>query len=222
MQCRGSLLHLGGLGHDLVELGQCRRQVADVPHQHDGQGMERVNIGMQRIHDRGHLLPRLLVGGELHVAQGLVLRLPVRLIHQANQEIPDHLLVLVAPLVLLLRQLDLPVTERQVELLRAGLFEAVLSGELPTDLPDSELRLRNGHDSRGLLVQATAAAELDEPARPDLPGHHVDPVVVNDLNGLLLEHVLHVDGLELLRPELIEVDEVVGVGVTCRTLNLPK
>mmetsp|Transcript_57007 Transcript_57007/g.169604 ORF Transcript_57007/g.169604 Transcript_57007/m.169604 type:complete len:302 (+) Transcript_57007:481-1386(+) len=47
-----------------------------------------------------------------------------------------------------------------------------------------------------------------EPASPDLSGEDVDPVVVDGLCGLLLQHVLHTQCVELLRPKLVEVDNL--------------
>merc|ERR1719261_1240386 len=80
------------LSHGLVDLGNLGREVRDLLRQLRDRRAELVDLGVERLDGRNLLLARLLVRGELRVAPALVLGLLVRLLHQAHDEVLDHLL----------------------------------------------------------------------------------------------------------------------------------
>merc|ERR1719364_327028 len=80
------------LRHGLVDLGNLGREIRDLLRQLRDRRAELVDLGVERLDGRSLLLARLLVRGELRVAPALVLGLLVRLLHQAHDEVLDHLL----------------------------------------------------------------------------------------------------------------------------------
>mmetsp|Transcript_29540 Transcript_29540/g.84861 ORF Transcript_29540/g.84861 Transcript_29540/m.84861 type:complete len:389 (-) Transcript_29540:1064-2230(-) len=91
---RGPLLltELRGRGHRLVQLGHGLRERGDVLRELGDGCLELVDLCVQGLHGLRLFLPRLLVGGELSVAPALVLGLFVGLLHEAREEVLDHLL----------------------------------------------------------------------------------------------------------------------------------
>merc|ERR1719364_129351 len=80
------------LSHGLVDLGNLGREIRDLLRQLRDRRLKLVDLGVERLDGRSLLLARLLVRGELRVAPALVLGLLVRLLHQAHDEVLDHLL----------------------------------------------------------------------------------------------------------------------------------
>merc|ERR1719313_2955791 len=80
------------LSHGLVDLGNLGREIRDLLRELRDRGAELVDLGVERLDGRRLLLARLLVRGKLRVAPALVLGLLVRLLHQAHDEVLDHLL----------------------------------------------------------------------------------------------------------------------------------
>merc|ERR1719395_331372 len=80
------------LSHRLVDLRNLGREVRDLLRQLRDRRAELVDLRMKRLHSRRLLLAGLLVRRQLRVAPALVLGLLVRLLHQAHDEVLDHLL----------------------------------------------------------------------------------------------------------------------------------
>merc|ERR1719313_3168118 len=80
------------LSHGLVDLGNLGREIRDLLRQLRDRRLKLVDLGVERLDGRSLLLARLFVRGELRVAPALVLGLLVRLLHQAHDEVLDHLL----------------------------------------------------------------------------------------------------------------------------------
>merc|ERR1719506_2774383 len=80
------------LSHRLVDLRDLGREVRDLLRQLRDRRAELVDLRMKRLDSRRLLLAGLLVRRQLRVAPALVLRLLVRLLHQAHDEVLDHLL----------------------------------------------------------------------------------------------------------------------------------
>merc|ERR1719482_831168 len=86
------LTDLRRLSNRLVDGGDLGRQVGDFLGELRNRGAELVDLGVERLDRRGLLLASLLVRAQLRVAPALVLSLLVGLLHQANNQILDHLL----------------------------------------------------------------------------------------------------------------------------------
>merc|ERR1719313_638549 len=80
------------LSHRLVDLRDLGREVRDLLRQLRDRRAELVDLRMKRLDRRRLLLAGLLVRRQLRVAPALVLGLLVRLLHQAHDEVLDHLL----------------------------------------------------------------------------------------------------------------------------------
>merc|ERR1719313_1939445 len=80
------------LSHRLVDLRNLGREVRDLLRQLRDRRAELVDLRMKRLDSRRLLLAGLLVRRQLRVAPALVLSLLVRLLHQAHDEVLDHLL----------------------------------------------------------------------------------------------------------------------------------
>merc|ERR1719395_69007 len=80
------------LSHRLVDLRNLGREVRDLLRQLRDRRAELVDLRMERLDGRRLLLAGLLVRRQLRVAPALVLGLLVRLLHQAHDEVLDHLL----------------------------------------------------------------------------------------------------------------------------------
>merc|ERR1719506_76732 len=80
------------LSHRLVDLRDLGRQVRDLLRQLRDRRAELVDLRVKRLDRRRLLLAGLLVRRQLRVAPALVLSLLVRLLHQAHDEVLDHLL----------------------------------------------------------------------------------------------------------------------------------
>merc|ERR1719327_973382 len=80
------------LSHRLVDLRDLGRKVRDLLRQLRDRRAELVDLRMKRLDSRRLLLAGLLVRRQLRVAPALVLSLLVRLLHQAHDEVLDHLL----------------------------------------------------------------------------------------------------------------------------------
>merc|ERR1719313_3281019 len=80
------------LSHRLVDLRDLCREVGDLLRQLRDRGAELVDLRMESLDSSRLLLAGLLVRRQLRVAPALVLGLLVRLLHQAHDEVLDHLL----------------------------------------------------------------------------------------------------------------------------------
>merc|ERR1719182_1376486 len=86
------LADLRRLSHRLVDRRDLGGQVRDLLRELRNGRRELVDLRVQRLDRRGLLLARLLVRAQLRVAPALVLGLLVRLLHEPDDEVLDHLL----------------------------------------------------------------------------------------------------------------------------------
>merc|ERR1719482_347306 len=87
-----TLADLRRLSHRLVDRRDLGGQVRDLLRELRNGRRELVDLRVQRLDRRGLLLARLLVRAQLRVAPALVLGLLVRLLHEPDDEVLDHLL----------------------------------------------------------------------------------------------------------------------------------
>merc|ERR1719364_679549 len=192
------------LSHGLVDLGNLGREIRDLLRQLRDRRLQLVDLGVERLDGRSLLLARLLVRGELRVAPALVLGLLVRLLHQAHDEVLDHLLDLHE------RVLSNANRERRKHtavdrraLLTEELSHAGLARVLRSNRELEERHRLRLHEGRQILVGV---------ARHRAGGKDLDRLVDRrELVGAKLLARLEVRGLlRALRNEVVEVG-LVGV-----------
>merc|ERR1719506_3651968 len=187
---RGLLLLADGrrLSHRLVDLRDLGREVGDLLGQLRDGGAELVDLRVERLDRRRLLLAGLLVRRQLRVAPALVLGLLVRLLHQAHDEVLDHLLHLHERI---LRNADRKRRQHAAVDRRALLAEELSHAGLARVLR-SNRQLNEGH--RRLLNER----------RQVLVGVAGNRTGRQDLDRL-------VDGGQLIRAELLALLEIRGL-----------
>merc|ERR1719454_2638512 len=175
------------LSHSLVDFRDLSREVGDLLRQLRDRRAELVDLRVERLDSRRLLLTGLLVRRQLRVAPALVLGLLVRLLHQAHDEVLDHLLHLHERV---LRNADRERRQHAAVDRRALLAEELSHAGLARVLR-SNRQLREGHRLLNERRQVLVGVAGNRTGRQDL-----DRLV---------------DGGKLIRAELLALLEIRGL-----------